>query len=549
MALQPIESVITSLWDEFPDLVGDKWPTLQFSILTYLEALKKPGANRSFVESMILKAFEPYPLALSRIKELRDRSPGQKAKHLTVEPIFIPDVELFPDPGPIIPSGLDVETEFGDLGGGGVIQSNPRGPGMDVGSGSGSGAGFPVGGFPGGGRMGGTGWVIPDRAPMQRERRHFVEVEGQPGTFINVPFEPVMPSLEESKVRSPMDVNPAGTARPTGASKFVVVPIFYGTDRAVGSPVDPEKAYQNDRGPDALQFGVAKVSIPDTHEIGQIEAPKHFLMIRFDSDVNRHITLTSVEPLERGAFMDRAKGTLGKASSREAFIFIHGYNVGFADAMRQTAQLAFDLRFPGLAMAYSWPSGGNVMSYTADEDTVQWTQPHFQDFLRTVRVDLGVTAVHVVAHSMGNRALVETLDRVRPGDLPEDAAPLANVVFAAPDVGSERFRQLAKRFQGKAGRFTLYASSKDEALAASQKFHGYPRAGDSGDGLVVLYPPIETVDATCVDTSLLGHSYIRGNRSVISDLFDMVRNNLSPNNRPEVHGANRGDLHYWAFVP
>jgi Alpha/beta hydrolase of unknown function (DUF900) len=32
--------------------------------------------------------------------------------------------------------------------------------------------------------------------------------------------------------------------------------------------------------------------------------------------------------------------------SRDAFIFVHGYNVSFPDAARRTAQIAFDLHIP-----------------------------------------------------------------------------------------------------------------------------------------------------------------------------------------------------------
>ena len=50
-----------------------------------------------------------------------------------------------------------------------------------------------------------------------------------------------------------------------------------------------------------------------------------------------------------------------------------------------------------------------------------------------------------------------------------------------------------------ADRVTLYASSSDEALALSKQVHGYPRAGESGDQLVVV-PGIDTIDVSAVNT-------------------------------------------------
>ncbi|MFK5047928.1 alpha/beta hydrolase, partial [Klebsiella pneumoniae] len=70
--------------------------------------------------------------------------------------------------------------------------------------------------------------------------------------------------------------------------------------------------------------------------------------------------------------------------------------------------------------------------------------------------------------------------------LPQDAARLGQIVFAAPDIDRDRFVQLAARFKGCARRCTLYASSRDVALLASKVVHGYPRAGEAGEALTVV---------------------------------------------------------------
>lgn len=61
----------------------------------------------------------------------------------------------------------------------------------------------------------------------------------------------------------------------------------------------------------------------------------------------------------------------------------------------------------------------------------------------------------------------------------------------------------------------------------------YPRAGDSGAGLVVLRG-IETIDDTNVDTSLfwaLGHGYVADNRNILSDLHYLIEESLWVNSR------------------
>ena len=55
--------------------------------------------------------------------------------------------------------------------------------------------------------------------------------------------------------------------------------------------------------------------------------------------------------------------------------------VSFEDAARRTAQIAHDLGLPLVPMLYSWPSEGAVLRYGTDAANVEWTIPHFTEFL------------------------------------------------------------------------------------------------------------------------------------------------------------------------
>ena len=97
----------------------------------------------------------------------------------------------------------------------------------------------------------------------------------------------------------------------------------------------------------------------------------------------------------------------------------------------------------------------------------------------------GVRRVHVIAHSMGNRMLTEALVLLA-STSGANSARLGQVVFAAPDVDTEVFVHRAEQFVGHAERYTLYASDKDRALALSQRFARYPRAGQAGAEIAVV---------------------------------------------------------------
>ena len=325
--------------------------------------------------------------------------------------------------------------------------------------------------------------------------------------------------------------------------RHVVVPVYYGTDRAGTNSDKPGFHYGGVRG--ELSFGVATVSIPDDHRMGSIEKPRWW-RLEFRPNPDHHVVLLSIDPMTREGFISAGRQAGRRANNAEALVFVHGYNVTFEAAAQRAAQIAYDLGFGGVPMLFSWPSTGSGAKYTVDETNVRWAEPHYREFLSCCLAELGLRTVHVIAHSMGNRLVAETLGQFDPPT--RDGARLRQIVFAAPDIDADTFRQLAAAFHGSAERWTLYASSQDYALKASKVVHGYARAGDSGPDLVVV-DGIDTVDATAVDTSLLGHSYYGDNRSILSDIFSLIRGGPEPDDRFGLLAREKGGARYWLFRP
>ena len=311
----------------------------------------------------------------------------------------------------------------------------------------------------------------------------------------------------------------------------VVIPVWYGTCREWSG-----SDYTGRRG--APAFGVVRVSVPALKPIGEMEEP-HWWKLEFRPDRAKHVYVLDLRPLDQNAFAQEIQAATG-----DSLVFVHGYNVTFTDAARRAAQLSKDLQwFPrGRTMMYSWPSAGTPEGYTADEASVEWAATHFLEFLRLV-VTKGGGAVHLIAHSMGNRAVVRALERF-------DMAPLGQVVFAAPDVDAGLFVQIAAAFRGRAQRYTLYSSSSDIPLKLSKVLHGsYPRAGNAGDGLVIV-DGVDTIDASKADTSMIGlkHSYFAEQRSILSDLTALVVNGRKPEDRSfDLEAAMAPAGKYWLF--
>jgi esterase/lipase superfamily enzyme len=189
-----------------------------------------------------------------------------------------------------------------------------------------------------------------------------------------------------------------------------------------------------------------------------------------------------------------------------------------------------------------------VLGYSADEANADWTWPHLKQFLTDVSERTGADSVHLIAHSMGNRVLAPALRELsleRKGQPPL----FHDVVLTAPDIDAEVFRRdIAPAILGTAHCVTLYASSRDTALKMSQALHRYPRAGDSGEGIVVV-PGMQTIDVSAVDTSLEGHNYFQTNRTVLTDLYHLLQFSTPVQQRKYLQPRTLGELAYWAFIP
>lgn len=172
--------------------------------------------------------------------------------------------------------------------------------------------------------------------------------------------------------------------------------------------------------------------------------------------------VTSISDRTPSRFFEHLRKRTRASNSREALLFIHGYNVSFKDAMRRAGQLGYDLAFDGLTMAYSWASRADARLYTFDEATMEDTIPRLTAFIKQVAERAEVRRLHIIAHSMGNRALVRALQGLSATS--EALFPLNHVILAAPDIDAGVFRGIAKQMCAVAHQITMYASSNDVAI-------------------------------------------------------------------------------------
>ena len=332
--------------------------------------------------------------------------------------------------------------------------------------------------------------------------------------------------------------------RQTSASGVTTLRVFYGTDRRPTGSKTPNQFFGAARG--RLTVGFCDVSLPPNHQPGKLESPSIW-RLEFRENPEKHVVLRTVKPVNSTEFFSELRtavqnsiqpgATPGSSSGGEIFVFVHGFNATFKDAARRTAQIAYDLAFPGPPVMFSWPSNGrtSLSSYRDDARSAEWCQEHMMDFVTAVAKHSGAKRVHLIAHSMGNRVVAGALRRLAYN---KQKAPRFNeVILTAPDIDAQTFKlSIAPRITSMADRFTVYASSDDLALRTAARINswGDPRLGQAGSDLMTFpqFPSIDVIDASDVDTSLFSanHSYFAESQTVLYDLRRTLRG-LKPETR------------------
>jgi len=308
---------------------------------------------------------------------------------------------------------------------------------------------------------------------------------------------------------------------------YVAVTVHYGTDRRdTGEKAgDPAARFSYERAQGApgslISYGTCTVSIPKTHVAGGLEDRTWVQWTTGQArQPGQHVMVVSLSVQQPELFFSTLSEAVARSSKKDAFVFVHGFSVTFADAARRTAQMAYDLRFEGAPIFFSWPTpdflSAPLTAYTTSEGNAILSATRLKTFLQDVLEKTGAETMHVIAHSMGNRLVTDALQDV---DAMAQLKPrIGEVILTAPDIDTTLFNEvIAPRLTKFTPRVTLYASTKDRAIGSSEGAHNNPRIGDF-QSLLTTPQGVEVIDASGVESSTLGHSYYGDNEAVIADL-------------------------------
>jgi esterase/lipase superfamily enzyme len=338
-----------------------------------------------------------------------------------------------------------------------------------------------------------------------------------------------------------------GPGRPQAQQDQVVVDLFYATDRKPDNAGTDRVAFGKERG--ELSYGACAVivntSVNDKSEFSE----RAFWMTSDDPKKTKDARLSRTEPLAFADLAQRITARQSRSSDQTALVYIHGYAKSFEEVAINTARLVYEIDYRGLPFFFSWPSRDSRVSYPADVATIAWSALHFEEFLDRLSRQNGITEIHLVAHSLGNRALLQALVNLIGRHDDNSDWRFGEVLLIAPDVDRDLFeRDILPVLQASPSRITLYKSEDDFPLNVSRQVNQYIALGDAG-GEPVAYPAIETIDVTSASTVFRGHSYFRKEPSVLADLHYLLNERKGAEQRPFLDPRNVNGGRYWRLQP
>jgi len=310
------------------------------------------------------------------------------------------------------------------------------------------------------------------------------------------------------------------------------VGIFYATNRQP----DGKGGHSNSGVPSTLDRGRALVIFPPSHKPGHLDEPRFQMLATLQP--NLYTRIDSLERLPRAKYHIALEREL-RAHTNSILVFVHGFNVSFAAALKRTAQIALDTNFPGTAIAFSWPSQAHWTRYTGDLQRINDSAQALGEFLNELRSRHPETIIHVVSHSMGAQIAAKGI---------QDHAStvgLAEVVLQAPDISTVDYPALATALTTACRRVTVYTSRHDKALTGSGVTSGFARVGLSATD--ALHAGVDAIDASTMgDGTWWQHDYVF-RAPLAEDLREALDGMTQV--RPKLEARHHAGTQYFVFRP
>jgi len=338
--------------------------------------------------------------------------------------------------------------------------------------------------------------------------------EPQPQPVVVLPAVPVKPARLIAPENLRRELNDLYKAP---YSDTQAVDVVYVTNRlAIGDAAEcGDSSFGVDRSTLA-SYGVCQISVPKRHGVGGFDVGPNRR-----ADPHQYYHVLSQTSMDEGSF----KALLESKKPTDVLVFVHGFNVKFQEAVLRSAQIAYDLKFQGPVVLFTWPAGASSgvfdstlinRTYDANRKNAVDSIDRMAAFFRTLS-SLDMTS-HVIVHSMGHQVALPALAKAAPS-IP--APFIGELILNAPDIPVRRFQELTPALKGLAERITVYCSYNDNAIAASETYNKNRRMGacENLPGVDVIN--VGEIDAPALGIGGLGHGYY-ASRPILTDIYQVL---------------------------
>lgn len=245
---------------------------------------------------------------------------------------------------------------------------------------------------------------------------------------------------------------------------------------------------------------------------------------------------------------------MAKYPQKDVYIFVHGFNNTFYDAVLRMAGIWHYIGRRGMPIVYTWPAGhGGLFGYFYDRESGEFTIYHLKRTLRIIAGCPAVERIHIIAHSRGTDVATTALRELNEyyigaGKDPQVELKLQTLALAAPDLDKDVF---AQRFGSEglaniAAQVVIYGSGEDSAIAFARKLFGSSGRMGSFDPAKASPAMLDKLNQAptiqFVRTEVSGfstsHAYMFANPAAMSDLVLLLRDQKqagAANGRPMKH--------------
>ncbi|WP_073833345.1 alpha/beta hydrolase [Pseudovibrio exalbescens] len=246
-------------------------------------------------------------------------------------------------------------------------------------------------------------------------------------------------------------------------------------------------------------YAQATVSIPPSHKPGRVTLPNPP-----PGDPQTQFVVRSADFIDGNAAFRKdlsSKLAAEPKGQRNVMIFIHGYNTLFAEAVFRFAQFTHDSGYQGVPILFTWASIGDVTGYIYDTNSATIARNALERLLVDVAAE-NPDQIVIMAHSLGNWALLETLRQMELSGNSIINDPDVTVVLAAPDVDVDVFQHHMEILKQPNNPFVVLTSQDDRALGISGTIAGgRGRVGSYADNEQLAELGVIVLDLTNIEAS------------------------------------------------